>query len=268
MKFGTIELNNCKIENNDGYLKLYDNSYPTGKQINQLGSSNGKLQRKPIDEHDQLVYRFYESAAPFANLGQIGSSHNLNTTNWHPRGALNGAMYSDGGGMGFLCQDSEPQDVALTAPHFTWSSSEISVMIMVNIKKLFSAPYQRIIYKSYYDNVWQSPWIGWQFEVVSSAHINVALGGIATLTLSPYLYPYISQSIQLGFSFGNTQFKAYYNGKVVAQTTSANQLNIGTGEYRIGKTSGNHLEYPGMFIEEIRICDTERSESWFSSFFQ
>lgn len=268
MKYGNIQLNNAKIENSDGYIKLSDNSYPTGTLLSNL-SSGTKLTRKSIDANDLIVYRFYESTAPFTNLGNTGEAQNLNqTTAGNYAGGINGSLYFDNGGLSYnhLAQDS----TVLSAANFSWTSSEITVMIMVTITRPYGASnIGKIFWKSYYDS-WTDPYYGFLIQSEPNkiyTTINTSIGfphGAIGRAL-----PLLNEPTQIGITYDGQKYKMFYNGKSLYELNHVALLDMGTGPYLIGGVpfGVNSQENAGFTLEEVRVCDTARDEVWFSSFY-
>ena len=262
MKHGLIQLQNAKIQNSDGYLQFTDLTLQN-KKLNEFGSTNkfAKLKRKPIDEHDLLVYRFYENQAPYTNLGSLGDGYDLTATeSTYQRGGISGPMYFDNGALAFCCGDVA-QVSTIQSENININSSEISIMLMIT-------PFR--------EHATHGRFFGKYGEIELSSNNDSFYAGVVTTSgyvsthVSKTIYPKLYIPFQYGITYGDGFLKIYCNGKLASSIASTSTIIDNGGYYHIGSMNdgGIYTRHCGFIMEEIRICNTVRNENWFRSFFE
>lgn len=262
MKHGLIELQNAIIQNSDGYLQFTD-LVVQNKKLNELGSTNkfAKLKRKPIDQYDKLVYRFYEDQAPYTNLGTLGNGYNLTATeSTYQRGGISGPMYFDNGALAFCCGPAA-QNSTIQSQNINMNSLETSIMMIIT-------PFR--------EHVTHGRFFGKYAEIEISSDQNSFYAGVVTTSgyvqtsVPKTIYPKLYIPFQYGITHGDGFLKIYCNGKLASTIASTGTIIDNGGFYFIGSINdnGDYLRHCGFIIEELRICNTIRNENWFRSFFE
>ena len=224
----------------------------------------------PIDSRSLLCWRFQEAAAPFANLGSLGSTYDMAAISGEGTVWLGGQPDGHfGKGLKFALETNA--DGAIRAPHSPWPSSEITISCWFTATRYVGAnDIGRLFYKANSASVWSAPFhsASLQFGVFGASSGENLTVGIHGLAISESFNKDYEGIIRypihhVGFTYGDGFLRTYLDGELFSSIAAATPLNLGAGPWCIGTTPFTPLtENAGMILHEVRVCDVIRDAEW------